>query len=304
MDKKSRRQRYYTFMVIPHDTNGKTISIKVPHLLIRAVIGLVVFAVLLVGSSFVYSAHLSRKLVNYSNAIAKNREQKAVINKFADKTEEVHQVISELVQEDNKLRKMLGMKNWKTKIKLSSKIEAQDPIEESEQIVEELKQVDIKLAERKKSYDELKSWVNAVRNRYASTPSRWPINGRIVSRYGYRVYPWRGFHTGIDISGRYGAPVRATADGVVKFVGWRSGYGKTVILDHGRGVATLYAHNSRYSVKVGQEIKKGQVICSIGNTGYTTGPHLHYEVRKAGRRVNPVSYLDLNILTASKIWRR
>jgi murein DD-endopeptidase MepM/ murein hydrolase activator NlpD len=163
---------------------------------------------------------------------------------------------------------------------------------------------DQEIEERKRSFEELKKRVNEIRIRYASTPSRWPLYGRIVSRYGYRIYPWRGFHSGVDISEGYGAPVRATANGVVTFVGWKRGYGKTVMIKHGYGVSTLYAHNSRYSVKVGQRVSKGQIVCYVGNTGYATGPHLHYEVRKWNRPVNPIAYLNLNILSASKIWRR
>lgn len=285
-------------MVIPHDPAGKSFSLKISDRLVYAVAGVCAFVCLLTASSFIYSAHLSRKLVYYSNAVEKNKQQKLIIESFGQKTDQMHQAIDEIAQEDESLRKMLGLKNWKSKIKLSSNIKTQ----EAGQINQSLKLVDQKLAERKKSYEELKEWVNTVRSRFASTPSRWPVYGQIVSRYGYRIYPWRGFHSGIDISGRYGTPIRVTADGVVKSVAWRSGYGKTVIVDHGHGVATLYAHLSKYDVKPGQKVYKGQVICYIGNTGYSTGPHLHYEVRRNDNPVSPTAYLDLNILSASKIW--
>jgi len=289
-------------MVIPHDARENSFSFKIPILLVYALIGITLFSALVVGSSLVYSSILSRRLVHYHNALAKNREQKEVIDSFSKETQKVHAVISELVAEDNELRKLLGLKSWKTKVALSSDMDKFSG--KSEKISHNLKIADLQLSEREKSLDELKSWVKTVRTRYVSTPSRWPISGRIVSRFGYRVYPWRGFHTGLDISGRYGAPVRATANGVVSFAGWKRGYGRTLMIDHGHGTSTLYAHASGLAVKSGQHIKKGQVICYVGNTGYTTGPHLHYEVRKAGRPVNPVSYLNLNILTASRIWRR
>ncbi|MFC1571845.1 M23 family metallopeptidase [Candidatus Margulisiibacteriota bacterium] len=299
MNKKPRRQRYYTFMVIPHDASGKPISLRIPAFFVYAAIGATLFSVLVVGSSIVYSSMLTRRLAHYHKAVVKNQEQQKVIASFSHETAKVNKAITELVQEDNKLRKMLGLKSWKSKIKLSQKYE-----EKSEQISHELNAADKKIVERRKSLTELKAWVNTVRQRFANTPSRWPIYGRLVSRFGYRVYPWRGFHTGIDISGSYGAPVRTTADGTVSFVGWRRGYGKTVIINHGYGKSTLYGHNSRFAVEKGQKVNKGQVICYVGNTGYTTGPHLHYEVRKANKPVNPVSYLNLNILSASKIWRR
>ncbi|MBN2057753.1 MAG: peptidoglycan DD-metalloendopeptidase family protein [Candidatus Saganbacteria bacterium] len=299
MKQKPKRQRYYTFMVVPHDPEGKTFSLRLPLLVVRAAVFLAIFSLFLVGSSFVYSSILSRRLVHYHKAIAANRQQMKVIDDFSQETAKVHQAITELVQEDNELRKLLGLKNWRSKIKLSNKKE-----ERSEQVTSDLVAAEQKIAEKQESLSELKEWVSQVRLRYANTPSRWPLYGRIVSRFGYRIYPWRGFHTGLDISGLYGAPIRVTANGYVSFAGWRRGYGRTVVVNHGFGKSTLYAHCSRFTVQQGQQVSKGQVIAYVGNTGYTTGPHLHYEVRENNKPVNPVAYLDLNILTASKIWRR
>jgi len=299
---KKKSKRYYTFMIIPHDARGNTFSLKIPAFWVYSVFALALFSVLVVGSSVVYSSLLSRRLVYYYKAIAKNREQQRVINSFAKETKRVDEAIAEIIKEDNQLRKLLGLKNWKNKIKLSSGYDKF--LGKDEKITQDLKDAKLKLAQRKESLEELKGWVNKVRKRYAATPSRWPLYGRIVSRYGYRVYPWRGFHTGLDIKGPYGAPIRATADGVVSFTGWRRGYGKTVILNHAHGTSTLYAHSSKYIVKAGQRVRKGQIICYVGNTGYSTGPHLHYEVRKTGKPVNPVTYLNLNIMTASRIWRQ
>ncbi len=300
-NKSKKKQRFYTFVIVPHDASRRPLTIKVPVLAIYAALCLVVFSTIFVASSFVYSSYLTRRLVNYHQALNKNRQQREVINSFTQKTKNVELAIQELVSEDNKLRKLLGLKSWKSKTKLLSRVAGFD--DKADQVSKELEQADLQLADRSKSLTELKTWVNKVRERYADTPSRWPIHGRIVSRFGYRVYPWRGFHTGIDISGRYGAPIRSTAAGVVTFVGWRRGYGKTVIVNHGYGKSTLYAHCSRYGVKNAQKIKKGQIVSYVGNTGYTTGPHLHYEVRTANRPVNPSTFLNLNVLTASKIWR-
>lgn len=286
-------------MVIPHDAQGRTYSLRVPHFVIRGAIFLAVFALLFVASSFVFTSHLVQRQVFLYKTRTKNLEQQAMINDFSRETKKVHLAISELVRRDNELRRLLGLKSWKSQIKLSNKFE-----EKADKVSQDLKVADLKLAEKTERLIELKDWVSKVRQRYAFTPSRWPIYGRIVSRYGYRVYPWRGLHTGLDISGSYGSPIRATADGVVSYVGWRQGYGKTVMISHSYDTSTLYGHCSRYAVKSGQKVSKGQVICYVGNTGYSTGPHLHYEVRKAGKPVNPVSYLDLNILTASKIWRQ
>jgi len=126
------------------------------------------------------------------------------------------------------------------------------------------------------------------------TPSIWPVRGYISSSYGWRPHPVLKElkrHTGIDIAVVRGTPVKATADGRVVSAGWSGGYGILVTIDHGNGLKTLYGHNTRAIVKKGDLVKKGQVISYSGNTGIGTGDHLHYEVRKNGRDVNPANYL-------------
>lgn len=145
------------------------------------------------------------------------------------------------------------------------------------------------------AFESLKSEAESYAHRMNHTPTEWPAIGPISSSYGSRVHPIYGtrrFHDGIDIAVYVGTPVRATADGLVTWSGSKSGYGLTVIIDHGNGIETLYAHNSKLVAKRGSEVKKGQVIAYSGNTGVSTGPHLHYEVRKAGKSVDPMVYLD------------
>ena len=116
----------------------------------------------------------------------------------------------------------------------------------------------------------------------------WPVRGRITSRFGPR---WGRMHNGIDIAVPTGTPVRAAAAGRVTFSGWGGGYGYLVVIDHGQGVETRYAHNSRLAVQAGQKVKRGQVIAYSGNTGHSTGPHLHLEIRRNGQPLNPEKYL-------------
>jgi len=300
MDQKPKKRKHFTFMVIPHDGSAPAFSFKIPHFALYLTLAMVAFSLVFVGSSFIYSSILTRKLASYHRAIAKNVEQQKLIDSFAEKTNKFNDALVELEKEDNQLRKLLGLKNWKSKIHLTNK-PGSTQLEKSEQIAGEFNAADQKINERRASLGDLKSWVGKIQARFANTPSIWPLNGHIVSAYGYRVYPWRGFHTGLDISGSYGSPIRVTADGVVKSVGWRTGYGKTVEVDHGFGKSTLYAHLSKYAVTRGQKVKKGELICYVGNTGYTTGPHLHYEVKTAGRAINPYRYLNLNILSASRV---
>jgi murein DD-endopeptidase MepM/ murein hydrolase activator NlpD len=123
----------------------------------------------------------------------------------------------------------------------------------------------------------------------------WPVSGRrITSPFGWRVHPIlkkTKFHSGIDIAVPSGTPVKAADGGIVLVSGWQGGYGNFVAIDHGKGISTCYGHNSRLLVRVGQRVEKGQQISISGNTGLSTGPHLHFEVRVNGNPVNPLGYL-------------
>ncbi|MGB6134123.1 MAG: M23 family metallopeptidase [Acidobacteriaceae bacterium] len=129
----------------------------------------------------------------------------------------------------------------------------------------------------------------------AGAPSLWPVMGPITSSFGEREDPINTgeseFHTGVDIGASFGTPVHATADGVVDYAGMATGYGREIILNHGNGIETLYAHLSGFAVTAGQEVQRGQVIGYVGLSGRTTGPNLHYEVRIHNTPVNPHKYL-------------
>jgi murein DD-endopeptidase MepM/ murein hydrolase activator NlpD len=128
----------------------------------------------------------------------------------------------------------------------------------------------------------------------AYAPSLWPVQGIVTSSFGSRLDPFKGegaFHTGIDIASNQGDAVRAPADGIVLKAGLGTGYGREVVVDHGHGVETLYAHLSGFAVITGQDVHKGDVLGYVGSSGHSTGPHLHYEVRIHDTPVNPSKYL-------------
>jgi murein DD-endopeptidase MepM/ murein hydrolase activator NlpD len=142
---------------------------------------------------------------------------------------------------------------------------------------------------------QLAAQIRAAQARSSSadtTPSAggliWPVNGPVTSPFGMR---WGRMHEGIDIGASYGTPIRAAAGGRVIIAGWVSGYGNVVYIDHGGGLSTGYAHQSRMAVSVGQEVSQGQVIGYVGCTGHCFGPHLHFEVRVNGVAVDPLGYL-------------
>ncbi|MBM3678990.1 MAG: M23 family metallopeptidase, partial [Actinobacteria bacterium] len=116
----------------------------------------------------------------------------------------------------------------------------------------------------------------------------WPVGGPVTSGFGWR---WGRMHEGIDIAVPTGTPVSASASGLVIYSGWLGGYGNLVVVDHGGGLATAYAHNSALVVGVGQSVGAGQTIAASGNTGNSSGPHVHFEVRVGGSAVDPLGYL-------------
>ena len=148
------------------------------------------------------------------------------------------------------------------------------------------------------SADAPKTQTNAAeasnKEKLAALPSLWPVNGAVTSGFGERNSPLgdgNEAHAGIDIAVSTGEPVVATADGKIVQSGPYGGYGNMVQIDHGNGIATIYGHNSRLAVSVGQTVKKGQVISYAGSTGKSTGPHVHYEVRVNDTAVDPWQYL-------------
>ncbi|NLM37741.1 MAG: M23 family metallopeptidase [Firmicutes bacterium] len=153
------------------------------------------------------------------------------------------------------------------------------------------------LAFTSSALDDLLDKYKAYDRQLDFTPTIWPLarDRRISSGFGYRRHPVHKrviFHHGIDIPSRIGTPVRATAEGTVTYAGTRGGYGLLVEINHGNGYRTRYGHNSRLAVRVGQKVKKGQIIAYVGNTGTSTGPHVHYEVRLNNVPVDPTPYLN------------
>jgi len=157
-----------------------------------------------------------------------------------------------------------------------------------EQVVEDLER-------ESKELEELIRQIQAGSRRIAIVSRGallWPLEGEITSGFGVRRHPLfriAKMHTGVDIASTWGTPVRAAGDGEVIYAGWFGGYGKIVVIDHGGGLSTLYAHLSAILVELGQQVKRGQIIGRVGSTGYSTGPHLHFEIRIDGRPVDPLA---------------
>lgn len=149
-------------------------------------------------------------------------------------------------------------------------------------------------ARQEQSLRELQEYFDDQRSLLASTPSIWPARGWVTSDFGTRLDPYsadRQMHEGLDVATPHGQPVQSPSDGVVVFNGVEGGYGKVLVIDHGYGVKTRYGHLSEVFVKLGDRVKRGDKVAAVGNTGKSTGPHLHYEVRVNGIPENPRKFI-------------
>lgn len=167
------------------------------------------------------------------------------------------------------------------------------------ELVEDAKEIEAQIDKFNKYAGQLQSEIAKLQSKgttYGGGIMAWPApgNSRITSPYGNRYHPIlkrNKFHSGIDIAAATGSPIVAANDGTVIFSGWNRGYGNLVYVDHGGGIVTVYAHNSKLLVSKGDKVKRGQTIAKAGSTGMSTGPHLHFEVRKNGSTTNPISWV-------------
>ena len=188
----------------------------------------------------------------------------------------------------NRYQELNGFKNTELVVETSKKLD----------------QITKQLYIQSKSFDDIIELAKNKADMLAAIPAIQPVSNKDLSRmasgWGYRIHPiykTRKLHTGMDFSAKTGTPIYATGDGKISKVRRsRKGYGNYVVIEHGYGYKTLYAHMSKYIVKKGQSVKRGEVIGYVGSTGTSVAPHLHYEVHKDGRKINPVNfyYNDLN----------
>ncbi len=263
----------------------------------------------LVGSNvFLYTnwtktRHYQREL---ANLLKENQEQKIQLVSFNSKFNAMAQELDRLQEFNTKIKVMVDLDQTNTGHSVSSvggpipKATKDEflPLYRTERLARRMHTfidqlaTDAKLEELRQQ--EIISFIDQKKEILARTPSIWPTTGWITSRFGYRRSPFTGqreLHKGLDISAPKGTPIYATAKGIVVNVGRNNGYGKNIVVDHGSGVVTRYAHLSKYAVKKGAKIQRGQLIAYVGNTGRSTGPHLHYEVRLNGVPVNPMRYI-------------
>lgn len=224
-----------------------------------------------------------------------NREKTLEIARFSAEIESLQADVELLVQNDAMVRAMAKL-DPPAEDALSG-VGGPSPLEDQAEMSDLQREIDTlrrQIELRRFSQEEIQGFLNDEHSLLAAKPSGWPTQGWLTSLFGKRNDPFTGkrkMHEGLDIAGRVGTPILATADGVVNRVGHFPGYGKLVVIDHGYGYQTYYGHNSKLYVKAGQRVKRGSEIAALGNTGSSTGPHVHYEIRRNGVPINPRKYL-------------
>jgi len=225
-----------------------------------------------------------------------NLSQREDLHRLAVQLEDLRQELVVVAQNDAKVRVMAKLTAPKTDSMagIGGPSREDDASREYNAIQQRIDEVRRQIDLRRESQEEIQGILNDQRSLLAAKPGGWPVKGWLTSSFGMRRDPFNGrrkMHEGLDIAARTGTSVTATADGIVSSVKTEPGYGKVVILDHGYGYRTIYGHNSRYYVKVGQRVRRGERIAAVGNTGRSTGSHVHYEIRLNGVPVNPRKYL-------------
>ena len=261
-----------TIMLIPHSRFSSR-SVRIP------VVAAAVFCVMAcVGA--VFSVSLTIQAFDYYR-------MKSEYARMAKHFTEMESTMASLKQSESQFRQLFSLGSRKEVLKNLDTGSEDGSID-----VEALKrEVNASMA----AVEEIKNYLAKEQDVFLASPSGWPAAGKISSGFGMREHPRYGvrrMHTGIDITMPRGTALHATADGVVSFADRSGGNGNIVVIEHGHGLSTVYAHNTRNSVKAGQTVKRGDVIAYSGSTGVSTGPHVHYEVWRNGQSVNPAPFLE------------
>lgn len=267
-----------TILVIPHD-HVRTLNLKVP-------IALLGVAVILAGVGGVYLLNLAVSGLRYRE---QHRAMAAKVRFYSDQFYQWSSTVVALKTVETEFRHLFALGS-KEKILEQADTSFVGSLELPD-LVRELKATT-------QHVEEIRQYLRIQKDIFVATPRGLPVPGNISSHYGLRNDPMNGqrvFHSGLDISCSSGTPIRATADGVASHSGWSNGSGYVVVLEHGCGFSTIYAHNKANAVRVGQIVRKGDTIGYVGSTGKSTGPHVHYEIWKEGKNVNPHSYLSENL---------
>lgn len=301
-------KRYLTLFVLTNDAS-KSRQLKIPFKALKGALAAGVLFFLVFAFVVIDYARLKTNFFSLSSLKEENMAQRAEIQTFAGKIKDLEGQLAKLNIFDRKIRIIANMSEPKKAASgeqamgmggdsLAEENYFSTPGAEKDELVkkmrEEITQLEGMAKSQEKSFTELQEYLTKKSSFMAATPSIWPARGWVTSTFGERVSPFTGFpqmHKGLDIANRTGTSVVAPADGIVVHTGSDTGLGQMVSISHGYGIKTSYGHLSEVLVKPGQKVKRGMEIGRMGNTGRSTGPHLHYEVSLNGVSVNPSKYI-------------
>ena len=294
-------KNFYTLILIPNASSGLH-KVRIPLSLLYALSLLVLIAAFTaLGLGFNY-ARMALKTADYGQLQTENHHLKVENKNLAVSTRQLNFKIESLEELSDRIRDLMQSDTWNERFGLLDTGGIGGAIEDyptaamiaSLNIRDNINLVRDRTWELEVQLRLVEQVAERRLGKLTLTPSAWPVSGPIWSSYGQRRDPFTGqteMHRGLDIGGLYGSVVRAPANGRVVYARRKSNYGNLIVLDHGNGITTRYGHLARFAVSVGDQVRKGNLIGYIGNTGRSTGPHLHYEVRLNDRTVNPRNYL-------------
>lgn len=284
----------YSIIIIP-EGHRRTHRFQVNRNWARLLVAVLVVSVLAVGGLVYHCCHIDLDRSELQRLRTERRSYQQELRRVAGQLQSLQKDMVVLANNDTKVRLLTKLTKPvdTVPVGVGGPVET-DPAQKLSGVQRQIDDIRQALDLRRESLEELQGALNDQRSLFAARPRGKPAKGWVTSGFGVRKSPFSSgskMHRGLDIAARTGTPILAPADGVVKRVRTASDYGKMVVIDHGYGYQTLYAHNSKVFVKVGQRVKRGDTISAIGNTGRSTGPHLHYEVLLNGVPINPRKFL-------------
>ena len=281
----------YFVLVLAHSLHGRLRRIHISHKVIYAAFALVLVACLSAFGLLSSYLRMSWKVAHYNSLREEVDSLRVKYRELQRVTNQKNQQLATLETFASEVSVAYGLKR---KVEGSTDIANDTPL--TPNFRESLSEYNfLQSASISKLYRNYpKQWQTNIR------PSLWPVEGRLMSPFGGRTDPFSGegaIHTGVDLQAPAGTTVRAAADGIVVHAEWTGGYGRLVVIDHGNGLQTYYAHMSGFEVVAGQEVRRGDPLGRSGGSGRATSPHLHYEVRMGGTPVNPYPFLAASALS-------
>ncbi|MEW5900633.1 MAG: M23 family metallopeptidase [Acidobacteriota bacterium] len=299
-------KKFFSLIIVPHCAQKfKTITLS--HRTLKMLAGVAIFCFVALLGFLVDYFTMNVTRTKYSRLLSENAQQKKLLTEYEVSIVKLREAVKNNESLANKLSVMAGLRSPEVIEELgigggdttgleSGEAESGPSLPPAGQTItlQDARELAQKAESVGKDLDILASLFETRTIKLDSTPSIWPTIGWVSSPFTFRVDPFTGkrtFHYGIDIATNYGNPIVATADGIVLALDNDKIGGKSAIVSHGNGITTHYLHLSKFLVKSGQKIKRGDVIGLVGKTGKALGPHLHYEVRVNNRPVNPYSYI-------------